>query len=270
MSTFIIYLIGDIMREYLIENLSYRTRKDIYTELGMSSTSFQRLLVKEDLLDYARKFNKNRTVDEIQFLNPIGNHFYFLGLMLSDGWISKNNDIGIRLSIKDKQIIDDLIEFLDFKGKLHIVKSGLGGNVCQFSFRSKVVQDFLNNHGVSSNKTLSENYKNIPDEYFYDFLRGFIDGDGNIYQGRISMYSGGPVLDSIKEDLHRINNIETVFYKTQTKIKHLAIRSTEVKSKNVVDLIYGRPGLRLKRKEESLRRWFNEHRTRRASTKKCS
>lgn len=46
---------------------------------------------------------------------------------------------------------------------------------------NKLAINLLNNMNITSNKTYTQIFPEIPDEYIYSFLRGVFDGDGCVY-----------------------------------------------------------------------------------------
>ena len=58
---------------------------------------------------------------------------------------------------------------------------GAGNEAYRIQFGSVLFYQWLNNIGLTSNKSKTIGKLNIPEEFFFDFFRGVWDGDGTIY-----------------------------------------------------------------------------------------
>jgi transcriptional regulator with XRE-family HTH domain len=127
---------------------------------------------------------------------------YLFGFLIADGYIVKENKgnnkfsyrLGIEINKDDEIIIHRLAKELNMEDYIHYRKGRtpiINGKqvknskeVCTFRCTSKKLVFDLINHGMDYSKTsdinltLSENIFNGL--YFFDFLRGLIDGDGTI------------------------------------------------------------------------------------------
>lgn len=120
---------------------------------------------------------------------------YWLGFIYADGWVCNNPDdgnyeLGIELCSTDEQ---QLIDFNNELGGVHRIKHAhyekiiceyqnvsITDTVCIRIYSKQIVQDLIR-HNVLENKTLKSDYPIVSDNLFFDFLRGYIDGDGCIY-----------------------------------------------------------------------------------------
>ena len=111
---------------------------------------------------------------------------YLLGLITSDGNLRKNSN-HIKISSNDYDLLVDIRNIICDKitgTKLKIYKNlcRRNGNVYTnytYEFSSKKFYQFCLFIGLIPNKSLLLKDLWIPSEYFSDFLRGEIDGDGN-------------------------------------------------------------------------------------------
>jgi len=106
---------------------------------------------------------------------------YAIGLIASDGCLSGDGR-HIDFTSKDKEQILNFQNIL----KLHHIKigkkrNGLGHKAYRIQFGSILFYHWLNNIGLTSNKSKTIGKIDIPDEFFFDFFRGVWDGDGTIY-----------------------------------------------------------------------------------------
>lgn len=115
---------------------------------------------------------------------------YWLGVMYSDGYITKANQytnyIGLSISTKDREWLDKFKEFLGYNGEIHDYITGESSYKPGTPYsrlkigNNKLVQD-LEKWGVVEHKTKIIN--KMPDILFKDdFIRGYIDGDGSLNQ----------------------------------------------------------------------------------------
>ncbi len=123
-----------------------------------------------------------------EFLNAWNDFsLYFLGLFVSDGHFSKD-DNGISITSVDKQLIDDIVSHTQYKKAVtsHIRKNrSTVKPEYQISFYGDVPKQILSVGYLPGKKS---GYEFLPDfiqrdeKLFFSFLRGFIDGDGTIRQ----------------------------------------------------------------------------------------
>ena len=107
---------------------------------------------------------------------------YAVGLIASDGWLSKDvAEIGI--VSKDRELIETFVKCLKLSRKPF--PSGRGGEVVKkywsIRFKSRQFYQFLTEIGIGPAKSKTIERVAVPDEYFADFLRGFYDGDGTFW-----------------------------------------------------------------------------------------
>jgi hypothetical protein len=107
---------------------------------------------------------------------------YAIGLLVTDGCIYSNNRI-INLTSKDEEQIENFKRCLGIDNKAGIKQSGMGKSFECFNLQFGDVRfiHFLNEIGITPRKTKTIGAIEVPDEYFFDFLRGHLDGDGTFY-----------------------------------------------------------------------------------------
>lgn len=106
---------------------------------------------------------------------------YVVGLITSDGSLSIDGR-HINFTSTDFDLIQLFCEYLGLKNKIGI-KTGqyAGSKTCYVvQFGDVLFYRWLLVVGLMPNKSKVINKLLIPKEYFYDFLRGCIDGDGSI------------------------------------------------------------------------------------------
>ena len=107
---------------------------------------------------------------------------YAIGLIATDGCLYKD---GRHLAFvsKDLQLIKTFNKCLGLKVKIAKKESGFlkGSYSYWVQFGDVVFYRFLVSIGLSSAKSKIMGKIEVPDKYFFDFLRGSFDGDGSLY-----------------------------------------------------------------------------------------
>lgn len=143
---------------------------------------------KSRTLSEARRNTLNYTINENIFEKiDTPEKAYWLGVMYSDGYISKRkytNNFGLSVAKKDEEWLEKFKKFLNYNGNIHTYEVGEAGYKPGVEYvrlligNNKIVQD-LEKLGVVEHK--SKKLKKIPDiPYKKDFIRGYIDGDGSL------------------------------------------------------------------------------------------
>lgn len=105
---------------------------------------------------------------------------YIMGLIMSDGWVSSNRQIGIRLSIKDKNVLYKIANY--FSENINLKEKD---NFCLFKISSCEAFYNLKKYGITTNKTYDNLYiPEMNEDLIRHFIRGYFDGDGTIYVDR--------------------------------------------------------------------------------------
>ena len=106
---------------------------------------------------------------------------YAIGLITTDGCLSKDGR-HIDLTSKDKEMIENFKKCLGINNK--IGRKTRGGSMDKKYYRVQfgdvVFYRFLLSIGLKPAKSKTIGAIKVPPEYFCDFLRGCLDGDGNI------------------------------------------------------------------------------------------
>ncbi len=110
--------------------------------------------------------------------NP--NLAYAIGLLATDGSLSKDR-ILIDLTSKDREQLLNFCKCVGVNFKIGKKFNGNGDISFRIQFKNRIFYDFLLSIDLTSKKSLTIGKLKIPDEYFFDFLRGCFDGDGCFY-----------------------------------------------------------------------------------------
>ena len=108
---------------------------------------------------------------------------YWLGFIYADGWVIKDKELGIALKADD---VEHLCKFLnninnkDIKPKMYSVGEH---KACRITISSRKMLQDLERLGVYQNKSLTISFpmqEQLPDKFLFDFIRGYVDGDGSL------------------------------------------------------------------------------------------
>lgn len=108
------------------------------------------------------------------------NFAYAIGLLTADGCLSKDGRHIILTSV-DVALLKTFSECLGIKVPLGHKKSSNGNLAYLVQFSDVRFYEFLNNIGLHQAKSKTIKSIEIPDQYFFDFFRGYFDGDGSSY-----------------------------------------------------------------------------------------
>lgn len=128
--------------------------------------------------------NINRTLkkDTQYFKNQSHNMAWLLGFLAADGTISSSdNTIKIGLSAKDKEILEKIKVEVKIENKIveRITKDGF--DVVDLHWTCREHKEDLMQYGITPKKTFTlKPPKNLQEEYYIDFIRGYFDGDGSV------------------------------------------------------------------------------------------
>ncbi|PIV46177.1 hypothetical protein COS23_00540 [bacterium (Candidatus Moisslbacteria) CG02_land_8_20_14_3_00_36_53] len=143
------------------------------------------------------------------------NFAYAIGLLTTDGNLSKDGR-HLNLTSKDKDLINIFKGCLGIKNKIgrKARERSKTKKYFQVQFGDKNFYEFLLSLGLKPTKSKTLKSLNILDDYFVDFLRGCIDGDGNIKvsehpqsqypQLQVRLFSASPLfLNWLKDGLSK-------------------------------------------------------------------
>jgi hypothetical protein len=105
---------------------------------------------------------------------------YAIGLLASDGCLSSSQR-HITMVSKDREMLENFKKCLGIQNPIRNHYSGAGDINLRVQFGDIRFYQFLNAIGMTSNKSKTIGALQVPDEYFFDFLRGSFDGDGTFY-----------------------------------------------------------------------------------------
>jgi len=107
------------------------------------------------------------------------NLWYLVGLIASDGSLSSDGR-HIDITSKDHNFLTGLVKKLAIANKIGIKNRGTNKQAYRIQIANRNFYDFLLSIGLTQNKSLTLGALNVPCQFFVDFLRGLIDGDGSV------------------------------------------------------------------------------------------
>ncbi len=130
----------------------------------------------------ARKWNINQDY----FKTWSRNMAYMFGFWCADGCMYNGRVFDITVQNKDKYIIKQFAKELGYEGP---ILDYVDRQACRINFSCYVIYNDLKALGGEECKSKTIKFPNVPKEYLSDFIRGYFDGDGSVYDvqgGRIN------------------------------------------------------------------------------------
>jgi LAGLIDADG-like domain len=180
-----IYDINQIANYYF--NDKYSTIK-IGKIIGVSPATVSAQLKKHGYVldNKVHDGNGRKLFVDKKFFKDIDNKSkaYLLGLIISDGYV--DNYTKLSFVSKDIELVEMLKRELKSEHKLakyDIFDKRTNKTYIRYSIQvsSKEIINDLNNLGVFSRKSFNCKMPNIPEKFFWHFVRGLFDGDGGVY-----------------------------------------------------------------------------------------
>lgn len=251
-------------KDFILEN--YKAGKSINSiskEINVSWDTVKRFLRKEEVVlnKKVNQYQEEQNFDSLFEKVTTSEIAYWLGFLYADGSIRSDsrNEISLVLQEKDFEAVKSFHSFCNNKNKIreNVTKRN-GKEYLSYasSFSSKKVKENLIKLGCLPKKSLilqCPTEEQVPQEFIYDFIRGYFDGDGyarydvNKHKYDIVLLGTENFLIKLAE---RINILDKVkIQPTQTKAFSLSLYGKE----NVYDFLkklYDNNNIALKRKKE--------------------
>lgn len=149
---------------------------------------------------------------------------YWLGFIYADGYIGKNNEVGIELKSIDYSHLVKFKKAIQAEKEVKIYKkqSTFGPQEnCRFTIGSKHMSSILLNYFGSINKTLKGTFPKIDKSLEHHLVRGFFDGDGCLTGFKDDEHLFRPQLNFIgtKETLQYLEEISNFSWNWSKRIK---------------------------------------------------
>ena len=197
------------LKNYLTENYSKKSKIEILKELGLSWGYIQKMA---HFLKIKREHNESKCDNKykklIDYNDPIS--CYWIGFLLADGHISKQNNIQINLSIKDKTHISKLESHLG-----HLKKYEDNTQIRVLISDKKTIGKLSSDFSWLSNKTKHpvEIPYYIKGDNLFSIIIGFIDGDGCISKKGLLYIKCDKEWAKFLEEAYKILTLNTKYFK---------------------------------------------------------
>lgn len=218
-----------------------------------------RKILKENHIDIRRHYKQSFNENYFDNINT-HNKAYLLGFLYADGCINKNNVVSFTVHKQDKEILQMYADEMNATNPIVNVKNKEHVSI---SFCSKHMCDTLINLGCGHNKTFKLAFPNIDKQYQYNFIRGFMDGDGcisitNKNNHKYISLSFTGTIDMMKKlkSIFIVDN-DIKFYRNSYNI-HIGKTADVLR---ILELIYKNADLYLKRKHDKYIKfieWYND------------
>ena len=167
----------EIIKYYLSQPMTMKQVEDKYE---LSHPTITKILKYVPKYTKAKLNNPNLREHFFQDINEEAKA-YFLGLLISDGNVFKDNtgrqaSISITLDLKDEYMLEKFKEVLQANTSV-----GHDGRGCgQIAVRSNIMAEDLAKYGVVPRKSYSTYLPKVSYEMMPHLIRGIFDGDGSI------------------------------------------------------------------------------------------
>ena len=213
----------EIIKYYLSQPM---TMKQVENKYDLSHPTVTKIL--KDVPKYTKAKLNNPNMKERFFQNiDEETKAYFLGLLISDGNVFKDNggrqaSISITLNTKDEYMLEKFKEILQINTSI-----GRDGRGCsQIAVRSDIMAKDLTKYGVVQRKSYNTYLPEISCQMMPHLIRGIFDGDGSI------LAKPSPNKDGRNRFLHSISFCGT--HKLMEDISNYAFEHLDLKQKPTI------------------------------------
>lgn len=187
--------------------------KDLYEKENLSSLKIAKLMNCSKLPILKALHELNATIRKEPVRKYTINKYYFdeidteekaywLGFLYADGCVFRRSLL-VRLSSIDKGHLEKLKKCLDSNAPIKTGKQNSFGAITEYvilEINNAYMVNSLKRLGCIENKTHTLKYpiiEIVPEKFQYDFIRGFLDGDGSIKHTKLNKKRG--LIDKLYE-----------------------------------------------------------------------
>ncbi|WP_158290435.1 LAGLIDADG family homing endonuclease [Halobacillus salinus] len=228
-------------------------RTVVIAEMANVSPRYIRDILKKEKVEMRERGSRKRKykVNEHFFKTWSNNMAYILGFFAADGYIASNLQL-VSFAQKEKYILEEIRKEMDSE---HPITLNPKTKVHVMNINSKIMKnDLMQIHGMTSEKSNTLVFPNIPEEYVSHFVRGYFDGDGyvNLDKYYVSIVSGSH--EFLKELENYIEKLGIrVYVRPQSKYSRMII-SGRKSIRIFANWMYQSSSLHLNRKRKEFER----------------
>lgn len=169
---------------------SGKSTKEICEEIGKNRATVNVMLRYHGLKPNKPGFNRKKHTLNDNYFSCInsGEKAYFLGLLFADGNVSSSSfKINIYLQEVDGYLIQKFKKALGYTGPIgkRLAKSTNHSDQIYIQINSKKIKEDLGKLGCVPRKATILRFPKLPKKYFWDFFRGYFDGDGCVMSKKL-------------------------------------------------------------------------------------
>ena len=189
------------------------------------------------------------------------NLWYLVGLVTSDGCLSRDGR-HVDITSKEYEFLRKLKDSLGLINKIGVKNKGKINEAYYLQISNRNLYEFLLSVGLTPRKSLIQDKVDVPNEFFHDFLRGLIDGDGSIRgwihstnkreQWSLSIYSPSwPFIEWLQKDIERLLRVKGPIHRDirkKPRVDLFVLKYGKIAAKEILNKCYYKDSLSLDRK----------------------
>lgn len=251
------------------------TIQQIAVRFGCSETTIRRRLEEEGIPRRRPGPHLDRDIASAYPWSP--ELAYAVGLIATDGNLSKDGR-HLTLTSADRELIETFQQCLGLDNR--ITQIGIFRRHFRIQWGDRVFYNWLLSIGLMPNKSRQLGVLKIPDDYLPDFVRGCLDGDGNIqtYTDRYNVFKNPkyvyerlmvrfvsaslPFLEWLQTNLERQLGVRGGTFKSKPRANRSEVwtlKYAKNDSLKVLRWLYYAPGVPcLRRKRDQVLSWLSQ------------
>lgn len=169
--------------EYKSLRKERKTQKEIGELVGLNQRTLSKLITRKGWGDDEKYIPpKKYSINENFFKKWTRESAWVYGWLLTDGSIQeKTGHVALNLKRDDKDVLEKIKNVMNFTGKVYDSQRPDGRKSSHLRIcRKSMTEDLFNLGMAREDKTFNTTLPNIPDEFYWDFVRGVFEGDGSI------------------------------------------------------------------------------------------
>ena len=197
------------------------------------------------------------------------NLWYLVGLIASDGNLS-NDGRHIDITSSDYDFLQRIKDETGINNKIGTKRAGKKQKSFRIQIGNRNFYDFLLSIGLTQNKSLTIRKVKVPRQFFADFLRGLIDGDGSIRnwdhptnfckQWSLRIYSGSKTfLDWLATEIKKYFGVSGKVYKHNDEGTECVLKFGKMAAREILKKCYYEKSLSMERKNILAQQCINSY-----------